>query len=1431
MRKIIILSLFIISFFTVYAQNTFTEAFDNIFQNISRVDASTGILYERVIPFARLQNYNSNIMSVDTSNSEHFIQAYFELYNAVFQPSAKLPFESDSLQSLSKKNSSIVDIGILHYKFNAIDSAVAYQKLYFDADSVLHENSAITASLYVERTAFVAAPLNKRVDVGTTTFRFNNLFRFDNTGNPIVELFVDFDDGFGIRQITDSLIIISYMSYGTKNLRFEALLQNGDTLIAYSTINCWSPDRANPKNKSGHPYIQKFEGSNAIKSKIILSNLYESGNLNFVEAKGEMWIYYSQSGNQLRRPILIVDGFDPENDRQFEWHKNEDKDSDALSIWGLLWYKDGNVDKHVGKQLLDRGYDLVILDLPDGGTYIERNAMVCIEVINRINQMLVTSGSQEEIIVVGPSMGGQITRYALAYMEKNPGPHTNNGKHNCRLWISFDSPHQGANISLGAQAFIHHFKAIQSSAKAVWDNTLNCIAAQQMLIHHKNSAAKSKYNTYYNALRNLGYPANLRKISVANGSLSNAANGVASATVFEMIFPWGIINIDSKIRMYPSKGQKTNVFSVLYRTFFIPVYWENETVNAPNDAPCSIDAAPGGYYNTFNIINKDAASWANMTVLYNAQHCFMPIPSVLDISDNSDYCTNFSNTDLVATGRTPFQSYWGSASANMDHVEFNQSLVNWLFDEIETYIQPGKRTLSFCDTAHYTIHFPAGKTSPVTWHTTNLEIISNQGSKIIVRPAGTGEGWVSATLTGNNILTHNKTLKGFTVNITYDEAVTNAPVLIMNNQTWNTPYIVNGYNMTITNGATLTVKSNIYMAQGAKITINPGAKLIIDGGTFTNACTGGMWEGIVASGGSIEIKNKGKIENAICGINVTNGGTVVTNTGAQFVNNTTHVNFGTQGLGTFTQTNFTSGSNCNPTNSNAQLKKNSSGEILVIGCFANPISCNIDNGMIVINRATTWSGNIQLLSVPVVIQAEGALTITGTINNDANTAITVHPAGKILVDGGTFKNTTGQMWQGITVLGDPEKPLNQNDQGYIEVKNGGRIENAVCGITVKGGGMVNAFSAYFTNNTLGVKFEPLASGQSGQSGSFISSRFETDHNYFGNTPEAHLKMDSSGNVSLSGCVFSSLVLNKIVVSNTSTTWSGNNYLAYTPVSLQSGATLYILNDIYSSEYTDITVSSSCKLIVNGLPYGSTLKNAHANKMWAGITILDGGYMELKNAKIENAVCGITVNEGGMVEVIDAHFINNILGVRFKPLTYQNIRRSGTFTRTSFILDNNYLSNPANFEGHLKMENCGEVWITECTFSTLTSANANNGIIASNASKWTGNNQLLSVPVDLQSRATLTNTDTISSDMNTTITVSPGAKIVIDGGIFKNVTGRLWQGITVLGNPRQSMMDGAQGVIELKNGGKIENAKCGITVKGGGMVYATEAHFINNTVGV
>jgi len=58
MKELSVFFALIVITLSLHAQTdqTYTEAFDSIFINVSRVQATTGILYERVVPFADLQH-------------------------------------------------------------------------------------------------------------------------------------------------------------------------------------------------------------------------------------------------------------------------------------------------------------------------------------------------------------------------------------------------------------------------------------------------------------------------------------------------------------------------------------------------------------------------------------------------------------------------------------------------------------------------------------------------------------------------------------------------------------------------------------------------------------------------------------------------------------------------------------------------------------------------------------------------------------------------------------------------------------------------------------------------------------------------------------------------------------------------------------------------------------------------------------------------------------------------------------------------------------------------------------------------------------------------------------------------------------------------------------------------------------------------------
>ena len=698
MKKVLIFVIFFATNITTFSQalpppqteKTYTEMFDSVFSVVSKAQATTKILYERVAPFAGLQNFNSSVSFVDTSNSKHFMRAYRELYDAAFEPFAKLPFDGDSLKSLIGDSGDIVDIvdiGILHYKFNMIDSVVAMQKLIIVDSVLVGEDTTVTASLYSEKTAFVVSPLSSFSETEEVTFRFNNAFYFDNTGATLTSLMVDFDDGLGLRSVLmGSDVFVSYPSIGEKTLQFVATYSNGQTKTGYATINVLMlSTNKNPQSK--WPWMGFYTGMYSISSKITPPDPYNGGV--FQTSSGNVWIYYANADKKLRKPLLLIDGFDPENKRQFESHKEKGEES----IWDLLKYKDivngVTINRHLGDSLLKLGFDLVVLDLPDGGGWIERNAMVCIEVINWINKMLALNCSEHQIIVVGPSMGGQVARYALAYMEQNPGPNTNDGNHNVSLYVSFDSPHQGANIPIGAQAFI------KANAKDQYKEMLLCPAAKQMLIHHREDGADKIHKTYYEKLDSLGYPQNCRKITISNGSLNNKGNeGTAGGKAFRatIYFPYFLIGYtrDYLIRNTPHQGGSIWAFETTHYGLIIPFpgarhRFANET------AKCSPDIAPGSYFNTYDVIRSGILKeWKATTAITTNQstHCFMPTPSVLDISNDPNHCGTLPNyedpNNLVVQGRIPFVAYWGPEGYNMRHVGLNQSLATWFLKQIDS---------------------------------------------------------------------------------------------------------------------------------------------------------------------------------------------------------------------------------------------------------------------------------------------------------------------------------------------------------------------------------------------------------------------------------------------------------------------------------------------------------------------------------------------------------------------------------------------------------------------------------------------------------------------------------------------------------------------------------------------------------------------------
>jgi hypothetical protein len=143
--------------------------------------------------------------------------------------------------------------------------------------------------------------------------------------------------------------------------------------------------------------------------------------------------------------------------------------------------------------------------------------------------------SDNELIIAGASMGGLVVRYALTYMEYY------GIDHQTKLFISVDSPQEGANVPLGIQYMVKYLNSdlleVLAALKNAEDTMLNSDAAKEMLLYHhtatsgKTAQASAMRNTFLSSLERMGnFPQECRTIAISMGSGNGTGQGFSAGT-------------------------------------------------------------------------------------------------------------------------------------------------------------------------------------------------------------------------------------------------------------------------------------------------------------------------------------------------------------------------------------------------------------------------------------------------------------------------------------------------------------------------------------------------------------------------------------------------------------------------------------------------------------------------------------------------------------------------------------------------------------------------------------------------------------------------------------------------------------------------------------------------------------------------------------
>ncbi|WP_027376196.1 T9SS type A sorting domain-containing protein [Kaistella palustris] len=640
--------------------------------------SETKILYDRVYPVSDATNLKNEGVS-----ATKFLQIYHEMQRADFLD--RLP-KVDFIQKKANLGFSkdYIPLSLLTADFENINSdALKLNKVALNSDDQFEVKDA-SGAVFDKHQINILAPILGKATNNEVKFLLENDLVFNTTDRHISAVEIKSENGW--QKINVGVpFVLKFSSNGVKTIPYKLYFTDGRVLDQSFSLNVKYQKRAaeNHNDSAFRPNVVT-----TISSTIPYQGYGENASFT---GKGEYEVFLDSVDGVLDKPIILVDGFDPGDTRN------------TTDIYNLLNY---GTNQNLGDVLRAQGYDIIVLNFPkytrpdgitiiDGGVdYIQRNAMILAELLNVINAQ--KAGAAKNV-VIGPSMGGLITRYALRYMELN------GMSHDARLYLSFDAPHLGANVPVGFQHLFNYmgFGPLGDlTMQEIVNGMLKSPAAKEMLLDHfeahlQNGSA-TEFDTslllpvgapgfraaFQNELNTMGFPQNTRNVAIANGAGNGTTTGTPGMTVLDHTFNTsGTQRAIIKLNFTPAKNQTLEVshFKGQQWILFWITFYESMASSKSPATSDGLDSAPGGRFDiakfaAFAEGNALLTEFLNNLNILNFD--FIPTLSSLAVSNTADYYAPVTTSSV-----TPFAAY-SVPSVNEDHVTLDAQNVQFALNEI-----------------------------------------------------------------------------------------------------------------------------------------------------------------------------------------------------------------------------------------------------------------------------------------------------------------------------------------------------------------------------------------------------------------------------------------------------------------------------------------------------------------------------------------------------------------------------------------------------------------------------------------------------------------------------------------------------------------------------------------------------------------------------
>lgn len=657
---------------------------DRAYGKVEQSPLPSGILYDLVVPVAGIEKFQGDA-TADAATFETWIQIAHEMRRASIVESVIPDHNVLRERRQAAQKNGTHPLALVTYDFQRLNANDNADEFFDYRDG---EVRGVREEWLATRRVAAMTSLHDWTYYGSDVPFTLDLKRdyFSNLGS-LEKIEIDFADGAGYRDLSnESSVAIRYIVTGEKSISSRITLATGEVLMARTRFDVRSLDAPPPSETWA---------------------LTASHNVSGTNATGEAYILYAPGRTMVERPVVLVEGLDLDNSRN--WNELYDLMNQELLI----------------ESLLEIGYDAVVLNYGNSTVHVQDNAFLVQELIEELNS---ATGGIHPIVIVGTSLGGLTTRYALTYMEAN------NLEHNVSLFLSVDSPQNGANIPIGIQHWADFFAEQAAEAAAARDALLTA-APRQLLLYHLSSSGGGTANSdpMFSALQNemttLGdYPSLPRLVSVINGSGTQQNSGfLPCAQILRWVYDSFLVDIRGNVWAVSNSVNTQVLQGEINIIWPLPDEFSNVFIQ-----PClPWDNAPGGKTATMEELAAVPAPYGDIVALY-PDHCFIPSVSALDLNTNDPFFNITGATNLYDL--TPFDSVYFPV-ANQEHVQITPENANWFINEIVgpletpvlTIIADGDSvrlnwTPVFGANGYHVFESPDGTTWPVTFSgTPNLQ--------------------------------------------------------------------------------------------------------------------------------------------------------------------------------------------------------------------------------------------------------------------------------------------------------------------------------------------------------------------------------------------------------------------------------------------------------------------------------------------------------------------------------------------------------------------------------------------------------------------------------------------------------------------------------------------------------------------------------------